>query len=73
MTACDIDGDGTEEVYFLNLDAYAGAGGTESKDQIFTRRAADGNYEDMLTRPENQDATNPGSGRSVACVDRCGS
>ncbi|XP_072165405.1 cartilage acidic protein 1-like [Diadema setosum] len=69
VCACDVDGDGREEIYFLNTNqAYWG---TKSyPDKLFKWR--NGHYEDILSDSANSDVTNDFAGRSVACIDRKG-
>lgn len=70
VAACDIDGDGKEEIYFLNTNqAYAGR--SAYGDKIFKWR--DGSYTDLYSDSENVNMPAKGfAGRSVACVDRKG-
>lgn len=70
VAACDIDGDGKEEIYFLNTNqAYAGV--SAYGDKIFKWR--DGLYVDLYSDAENVNMPAKGfAGRSVACVDRMG-
>ena len=70
MAACDIDGDGKEEIYFLNTNqAYAGK--AAYGDKIFKWR--DGQYVDLFSDTVNADMPAKSfAGRSVACVDRKG-
>ena len=70
VCACDIDGDGREEIYFLNTNgAYGGL--AAYGDKLFKWR--NGRYVDLL-----RDAVNTKihainfAGRSVACIDRKG-
>ena len=69
VASCDIDGDGTEEIYVLNTDSYAGS--TTTSDRLF-KREADGTWYDMFERAENAAAASFIAGRSVACLDRAG-
>ena len=70
VAACDIDGDGKEEIYFLNTNqAYAGV--SDYGDKIFKWR--NGHYENLYSDPVNIDLPAKGyAGRSVACIDRHG-
>lgn len=70
VAACDIDGDGKEEIYFLNTNnAYAGR--ASYGDKLFKYR--DGKYVDLFSDPENRDLdAKHFAGRSVACIDRKG-
>ena len=70
VAACDIDGDGKEEIYFLNTNqAYAGR--AAYGDKIFKWR--DGRYVDLYSDPVNTNLPAKSfAGRSVACVDRKG-
>ncbi|XP_074963811.1 cartilage acidic protein 1 isoform X1 [Phalacrocorax aristotelis] len=70
VTACDIDGDGREEIYFLNTNN-AFSGMATYTDKLFKLR--NGRWEDLLSDEVNQDVASRFAGRSVACVDRTGS
>jgi len=68
VSACDIDQDGFEEIYFLNTDTYAG-------EKKYSDRLLDNNnniydYFELEINLENLNLT---AGRSVVCVDRNGS
>lgn len=72
VAACDIDGDGREEIYFLNTNnAFAGV--ATYTDKLFKLR--NGRWEDILSDDinVNRQVANHFAGRSVACVDRKGS
>ncbi|KAK5926856.1 hypothetical protein CgunFtcFv8_022393 [Champsocephalus gunnari] len=71
VTACDVDGDGREEIYFLNTNnAYSGR--ATYSDKLFKFR--NGRFEDLLGDELNvlRGVANHMAGRSVACVDRKG-
>ncbi|XP_035027485.1 cartilage acidic protein 1a isoform X1 [Hippoglossus stenolepis] len=71
VTACDVDGDGREEIYFLNTNnAYSGR--ATYSDKLFKFR--NGRFEDLLHDEVNvrRGVANSMAGRSVACVDRKG-
>lgn len=71
VTACDVDGDGREEIYFLNTNnAYSGK--ATYSDKMFKFR--NGRFEDLLGDAVNvhRGVANHMAGRSVACVDRKG-
>ncbi|XP_070712640.1 cartilage acidic protein 1a [Pempheris klunzingeri] len=71
VTACDVDGDGREEIYFLNTNnAYSGR--ASYSDKLFKFR--NGRFEDLLSDELNvrRGVANRMAGRSVACVDRKG-
>ncbi|XP_071387239.1 cartilage acidic protein 1a [Centroberyx affinis] len=71
VTACDVDGDGREEIYFLNTNnAYSGR--ASYSDKLFKFR--NGRFEDLLSDDVNvrRGVANRMAGRSVACVDRKG-
>ena len=70
VAACDVDGDGHEEVYVLNTDAYGGQ--TATSDRLLQRDAATGTWRDMFTMPKHASSANFVAGRSCACVDRNG-
>ncbi|XP_053928243.1 cartilage acidic protein 1 isoform X2 [Cuculus canorus] len=70
VTACDIDGDGREEIYFLNTNnAFSGL--ATYTDKLFKLR--NGRWEDLLSDEVNREVASRFAGRSVACVDRTGS
>uniref|UniRef100_A0A4W4E3N3 EGF-like calcium-binding domain-containing protein n=2 Tax=Electrophorus electricus TaxID=8005 RepID=A0A4W4E3N3_ELEEL len=71
VTACDIDGDGKEEIYVLNTNN-AFSGRATYTDKLFKFR--NGRFEDLLNDEinEHRDVANRMAGRSVACVDRKG-
>nr|XP_020482607.1 cartilage acidic protein 1-like [Labrus bergylta] len=71
VTACDVDGDGREEIYFLNTnDAYSGR--ATYLDKLFKFR--NGRFEDLVSDELNvrRGVSKRMAGRSVACVDRKG-
>lgn len=68
VAACDVDGDGYEELYILNTDSYSG--NTQTSD-VFVDRNQAGEYSDYFKQPQNKG--NYVAGRSCACVDRSGS
>lgn len=69
VTACDVDGDGREEIYFLNTNnAYSGR--ATYSDKLFKFRH--GCFEDLLSDEINRGVASRMAGRSVACVDRKG-
>lgn len=71
VTACDVDGDGREEIYFLNTNnAYSGQ--ATYSDKLFKFR--NGRFEDLLSDNLNiaRGVANQMAGRSVACIDRKG-
>lgn len=70
VAACDVDGDGQEEIYFLNVDRFGGLG--EVSDRLYMRTGEDSQWIDLFEKEENQTVINQFSGRSVACLDRFG-
>jgi hypothetical protein len=68
VTACDMDGDGSEEIYFLNVDRFGGLG--EVSDRLY-RRTENG-WTDVFEEGVNISEVNRFSGRSVMCFDRDG-
>ncbi|XP_047496721.1 cartilage acidic protein 1-like isoform X2 [Penaeus chinensis] len=69
VCACDVDGDGREEIYFLNTNqAYSGM--ATYSDKLFKFR--NGRYEDILNDDINKNIASYFAGRSVACIDRNG-
>lgn len=69
VAACDVDGDGFEELYILNTDQYSGQ--TQTSDKLVDRDAS-GTYTDVFSHPANQGQANYVAGRSCACLDRFG-
>ena len=69
VAACDVNGDGREELYFLNVDRFGGLG--EVSDRLYIRDGQE-EWADLFERAENQTVINQFSGRSVACLDRYG-
>ena len=67
VAACDVDGDGQEELYFLNVDRFGGLG--EVSDRLYMR-TRQGQWNDVFEREDNREVINQFSGRSVACLDR---
>ena len=67
VSACDVDGDGQEEVYFLNTDSYSG-------EKLLADRLLDFGSDpvDLFDQADNWVSLNLTAGRSVACVDREG-
>ena len=67
VAACDVDGDGYEEIYILNTDTYSGQ-------KKYTDRLLDSDPElfDLFELDRNQYYLNLTAGRSVICVDRKG-
>jgi len=70
VAACDINGDGYEELYILNTDQYSGT--TQTSDRLLNYENATGAYADMFEDPANAGAANYVAGRSCACTDRDG-
>lgn len=68
VAAGDVDGDGREEIYVLNTDTFAGP--KRVGDRLFSWR--NGHWVDLFCLPENRRMLNVTAGRSVACIDRCG-
>jgi hypothetical protein len=66
IAACDLDGDGYEELYVLNTDSFAGR--KQFADRLFDY--ADGEWVDLFSLEMNRHVLNLTAGRSVACVDR---
>ncbi len=69
VSACDIDQDGFEEIYFLNTDTYSG-------EKKYSDRLLDNNNNnifDYFEFEKNLENLNLTAGRSVVCVDRNGS
>ncbi|MGC6417788.1 MAG: FG-GAP repeat domain-containing protein, partial [Bradymonadia bacterium] len=69
VAACDLDGDGREELYFLNVDRFGGLG--EVSDRLYQRDGR-GGWFDVFEQASNREQVNQFSGRSVACLDRMG-
>ncbi len=68
VSACDIDQDGFEEIYFLNTDTYSG-------EKKYSDRLLDNNNKifDYFELEKNLENLNLTAGRSVVCIDRNGS
>ena len=68
IAACDMDGDGHEELYFLNTDTYSG------KKKYSDRLLKYNNSEitDLFENNADPGELNFTAGRSVVCVDRLG-
>ena len=66
VAACDVDGDGLEEVYFLNTTVTAAISLADRSLDLQT------NDMDLFEIQENKPVANLTAGRSVACVDRKG-
>lgn len=69
VAACDINGDGREEIYVLNTDTFAGM--KQFADRLFLFRGR--KWVDLFTLEENEAVLNLTAGRSVAALDRGGS
>lgn len=67
VMACDIDGDGKEEIYVLNTDSFGGH--KACTDRLFA--LGDG-WVDLFSLRQNQEALNLTAGRSIVAVDRTG-
>lgn len=67
LAACDIDGDGREEIYVLNTDSFGGA--KRFADRLF---AFGDDWVDLYSVPHNHAALNLTAGRSVVAIDRTG-
>ncbi|EOD24988.1 hypothetical protein EMIHUDRAFT_74002, partial [Emiliania huxleyi CCMP1516] len=68
VAACDIDGDGHEELYVLNTDQYSGS--TSTSDKLIDFDDARREHVELFALPQNQGTANYVAGRSCACVDR---
>ena len=69
VSACDVDGDGHEEVFILNTDAYSGPT-TKTSVRLFNYDRSSRKFTDLFTLERNQKARAFAAGRSVACLDR---
>jgi len=69
VSACDIDQDGFEEIYFLNTDTYSGE--KKYSDRLLDKNK--NNIFDYFELEKNLENLNLTAGRSVVCVDRNGS
>ncbi|KAI8492182.1 hypothetical protein Bbelb_300790 [Branchiostoma belcheri] len=69
VAACDIDGDGWEEIYFLNLN-HSYSGGPTTGHRLF--KFHQGRYMDVFAEGYNRAVDGRFAGRSVACIDRKG-
>jgi len=72
VAACDVDGDGREEIYFLNTNTYSGASDSGDLDKLFRFNDETGRFEDILSKDYNIGVLMNLAGRSVACIDRNG-
>ena len=70
VAACDVDGDGREEIYVLNTEQYSGS--TSTSDRLFSSTSSSTTFTDLFQLSQNQAAANYAAGRSCACVDRDG-
>ena len=52
MAACDVDGDGFEELYILNTDEYSGS--TSTSDRLIARDANTGEHIELFALAQNQ-------------------
>ena len=68
VAACDIDGDGHEELYILNTDQYSGS--TSTSDRLIDLDTSTGQHIELFGLAQNQGSANYVAGRSCACVDR---
>jgi hypothetical protein len=68
VAAADVDGDGQEEIYVLNSDAFAGP--KMQSDRLFARFGD--HWLDLFAQPQNRSAANQTAGRSVCALDRSG-
>lgn len=68
LAACDVDGDGLEEIYVLNTDTFMGQ--KRFTDRLFDDM--DGEWVDLFSLPMHESVLNMTAGRSVGCVDRLG-
>lgn len=68
VAACDMDGDGDEELYLLNTDTFAGM--KRFADRLFDR--SDDQWVDLFAMPIHRNVLNLTAGRSVVAVDRDG-
>merc|ERR1711935_309822 len=72
VAACDVDGDGREEIFSINTNTYSGASDTGELDKLFRFNDETGKFEDILTKDYNIGVLENLAGRSVACIDRKG-
>ena len=52
VAACDVDGDGFEELYILNTDQYSGS--TSTSDRLIARDASTGQHVELFALAQNQ-------------------
>ena len=64
----DVDGDGQEEIYFLNTDTFGGE--KKFSDRLISLE--DNKFIDLFEQSIHENVRNVGAGRSVACIDRTG-
>ncbi|KAL4238339.1 hypothetical protein ACF0H5_003049 [Mactra antiquata] len=72
VCACDIDGDGWEEIYIHNENPMypVTTGSSSAPDRLF--KNVNGEYIDLFSIPVNAGITSWYGGTSVACIDRLG-
>ncbi|MEO1269984.1 MAG: CRTAC1 family protein [Myxococcota bacterium] len=68
VAACDVNGDGREDIYLLNIDRFGGLGEVSDRLLVWSK----GGWQDLFELPQNAGRTNRFAGRSVACLDRDG-
>ncbi|MGE0494178.1 MAG: CRTAC1 family protein [Vulcanimicrobiota bacterium] len=68
VAGCDLDGDGREEIYFLNTDTFAGP---KRHSDTLLKHTPDG-WIDLFHLDQNVEFANLTAGRSVAVLDRQG-
>ena len=68
IAACDMDGDGHEELYFLNTDTYSGK--KKYSDRLLKYNNSE--IKDLFENNADPGELNFTAGRSVVCVDRLG-
>ena len=68
VSACDIDGDGREEVYLHNVNGvYSNAASYVTPDRLIRKTGS--RYKDVFDDPSNRDLAPRTAGTSVSCVD----
>ncbi|CAL1540349.1 unnamed protein product [Lymnaea stagnalis] len=69
IAACDLEGDGLEEIYILNSNRRSSP--KRIKDRLF--KWFNGRYQDVFLDDRNTDLSQTFEGRAVSCLDRTGS
>ena len=69
VCACDVDGDGSEEVFLLNEKSPDTTADVQNSKLL---KYDNGSFVNLLTHPENRDFANVVSGKFASCIDHDG-